>query len=88
MCGWVEQFIRITILPLLMIYIDEYLSFNYNPRLIIESYYIQIKNELYVLQGKNNNLTERIAEYEGEAIKLRQHISKVDHQNGQLHEVD
>ena len=32
-------------------------------------------------------MNERIAEYEAEAIKLRQHISKVDHQNAQLNEV-
>ncbi|OWF48812.1 Kinesin-like protein KIF15 [Mizuhopecten yessoensis] len=46
-----------------------------------------LRAEVEQLQSSNNNMTERIDEYESDAIKLKQHISKIDHQNAQLTEI-
>ncbi|XP_033754388.1 kinesin-like protein KIF15-B [Pecten maximus] len=46
-----------------------------------------LRGEVEQLQSSINNMTERIDEYESDAIKLKQHISKIDHQNAQLTEI-
>ncbi|CAG2211172.1 KIF15 [Mytilus edulis] len=66
---------------------DEDIFDENQPDFMMEQAHTALMDEMKILQDKNNSLTERIAEFETEAIQLRQHISKVDHQNGQLNEI-
>ncbi|XP_052060885.1 kinesin-like protein KIF15 [Mytilus californianus] len=66
---------------------DEDIFDETQPDFMMEQAHQALMDEMKILQDKNNSLSERIAEFETEAIQLRQHISKVDHQNGQLNEI-
>ncbi|KAK3086386.1 hypothetical protein FSP39_017725 [Pinctada imbricata] len=46
----------------------------------------ELIREVKELQASNTSLSRQIADFETESIKLRQHISKVDHQNAYLSE--
>ncbi|XP_069112936.1 kinesin-like protein KIF15, partial [Argopecten irradians] len=57
------------------------------PPLMLQITNEALRSEVEQLQSSINNMTERIDEYEADSIKLKQQISKIDHQNAQLTEI-